>query len=145
MTSITEADRGLLARYLTAKDEQARLWDKFQAARHAGGPVAALRRQYDEAGAELAAMRATLGEPDQHDPMCCQRYSRLHHPAHSLAGCRWYGYESATEDEIKQLREDAREAGNSALALRCSYALEGDSAALAELSKIIEQAREAKS
>jgi hypothetical protein len=84
-------------------------------------------------------------EPDQHDPMCCQRYSRLHHPAHSLAGCRWYGYESTTEDEIKQLREDAREAGNSALALRCSYALEGDSAALAELSKIIEQAREAKS
>lgn len=89
MTSITEADRGLLARYLTAKDEQARLWDKFQAARHAGGPVAALRRQYDEAEAELAAMRATPGEPDQHDPMCCQRYSRLHHPAHSLAGCRW--------------------------------------------------------
>jgi hypothetical protein len=47
----------------------------------------------------------------------------------------------ATEGDIKRLRKGAWDVRNSPLALRCSYALEGDLAALAEVSRIIENAR----
>jgi hypothetical protein len=39
--------------------------------------------------AALDAMKDFAGWGGPHDPLCCQRYSFLHHPAVSVRGCRW--------------------------------------------------------
>jgi hypothetical protein len=43
-----------------------------------------------DAQARVDAMKAEAGEGQPGDPLCCQRYGRLHLPEFSVSGCRWY-------------------------------------------------------
>ena len=74
----TAADDLLMERYLFVKEVRE-----------------ALVAEHHEAKTRLAALRRLLdaaGEGAEDGPLCCQRYSRLHHPAFSVRGCRWYGW-----------------------------------------------------
>lgn len=82
MTSQTTGDQALLLHYLTVKDR----WEALVMVCAHGHGTALERLQRDQAEAALDGMKATAGEGQPGDPLCCQRYSRLHHPAFALAG-----------------------------------------------------------
>jgi hypothetical protein len=41
--------------------------------------------------ARTDALKEAGGPAEPGDPVCCQRYGRLHEPAFSVGGCRWLG------------------------------------------------------
>lgn len=86
--SITTQELDLLLRYLAA----AETWERLVSA-CAGNPQSeALMAERDRAEAKYDAMKAEAGEGTADDPLCCQRYGRLHRPCFSVSQrCRWYG------------------------------------------------------
>jgi hypothetical protein len=82
-TGVTRTASPLMARSRAAWERLVREWD------HApGDPVPAAVRLAEE---QVDVLKAVLGEPGSSDPLCCRRYSRLHAPVFSVAGCRWLG------------------------------------------------------
>jgi hypothetical protein len=85
----TGQDDLLMQRYLFVKE----LWESAVAEHHAAQAKAdQLRAWRDVAEAEHDAMKDAAGEPGPDAPLCCQRYSPLHHPGFALPGCRWFGW-----------------------------------------------------
>jgi hypothetical protein len=93
MSGMTAEDRDLLARYREVKDR----WERLTA-EHATEVMngtaweitSKFREQRDEAEREYDALKAEAGEGQPGDPLCCQRYGRLHLPEFAVRGCRWY-------------------------------------------------------
>lgn len=54
------------------------------------GTWQAARVVRDKAYAEMFDFKQQLGDPTADDPLCCQRYGRIHDRALSVPGCRWY-------------------------------------------------------
>lgn len=85
--SITTQELGLLLRYLAA----AETWERL-VSMCAGNPQdEGLRAERDRAEEKYDALKAEGGGAQPGDPVCCQRYGRLHRPCFSLSGCRWHG------------------------------------------------------
>jgi hypothetical protein len=82
----TRDDLALMKRY----SELRKWWDELVDRCSASPGNLALKRMRDHAGDRIDDLKASLGEPDQSDPLCCRRYSRLHMPAFAVSGCRWY-------------------------------------------------------
>jgi hypothetical protein len=78
-----------MAGYLAACDEWERLVAEWGTT---GKPGDAMPEAVKLAGARVDALKAVAGEGGPGDPLCCRRYGRLHRPAFSVAGCRWYGW-----------------------------------------------------
>lgn len=78
-------DLPTLAEYLSAKhaweDEVLKL-DYFKLTQQQ-------RDEFETSSDRINAMKTAYGEPNANDPLCCQRYGRLHEPAFSVTGCRW--------------------------------------------------------
>lgn len=51
-----------------------------------GAPVPDAIRSAED---RVDALKAGYGEATPQEPLCCQRYMRLHHPVFSVSGCRW--------------------------------------------------------
>jgi hypothetical protein len=81
-----------MTEYLAARDRVERLVEKYGADICAGTLSAGMRMSMDQARAEVDAMKEAAGEGGPGDPLCCQRYTRLHRPAFSVRGCRWLGW-----------------------------------------------------
>lgn len=76
-----------LAEYLAAKDECERLVDEWA---KTGKPADSAPQDVRRAEAKVDALKEEAGEAGPDEPLCCRRYSRLHCPVFSVAGCRWY-------------------------------------------------------
>lgn len=87
----TTADLELLARYRAAKGEWERLVREHGMTHVPGQPWPLAVK---EAEAQALAMKEAAGDGQPGDPLCCQRYTRLHLPEFALSGCRWYGVTS---------------------------------------------------
>src|ERR1700722_6666146 len=75
-----------MAEYLAAKGE----WERLIRECSRPGAAPELRGQLAAAEARFDALKAAGGEGGPDDPLCCQRYGRLHSPTFSVTGCRWY-------------------------------------------------------
>jgi hypothetical protein len=76
-----------LSAYLAAKAASERLTAEWVSSGYKPGDPAP---QYvRDAEARVGAMKRAAGEGGPDEPLCCQRYGRLHEPAFSVAGCRW--------------------------------------------------------
>ena len=74
-----------LTAYLAAKESCERLVNAWASSAQPGDQVP---DEVKEAKYRLDAMKAAAaGEAGPGEPLCCQRYSRLHHPAFSVPGC----------------------------------------------------------
>jgi hypothetical protein len=73
-----------MAEYLAAKGE----WERLVIECSRPGAAPELRGHLAEA--RFDALKAAGGEGGPDDPLCCQRYGRLHSPTFSVTGCRWY-------------------------------------------------------
>lgn len=90
---ITSArDAELMGEYLAAKEHYERVAAGYQ---DAISMVAAMRRARDEAFTALTDLKAKQGEATRDDPLCCQRYTRLHDRALAVPGCRWFEPEAS--------------------------------------------------
>jgi hypothetical protein len=78
-----------LAEYVAAADEWGRLVAKWAMT---GNPGDAVPEGVKLAEARVGALKAAAGEGGLRDPLCCQRYTRLHRPEFSVGGCRWLGW-----------------------------------------------------
>jgi hypothetical protein len=76
-----------MAEYLAARDEWERLVAEWATT---GKPGDAMPGAVKLAEARVDALKAAAGEGGPGDPLCCQRYGRLHRPTFSVPGCRWY-------------------------------------------------------
>src|ERR1700733_414087 len=75
------------AECLTAHYERGRLWAEVTGTWKPGDRVPeAVKR----AEARVDALKGAAGDGGPDDPLCCQRYGRLHHPVFSVTGCPWY-------------------------------------------------------
>src|ERR1700723_2199201 len=74
-TRITARRNAQLAEYLAVKYEWERLVRQYAVA---PGEPAELREQCHQAEARMDALKAAAGEGGPDDPLCCQRYSKLH-------------------------------------------------------------------
>jgi hypothetical protein len=89
-----------IAEYLAAKDRTERLVEKYGALIREGSLTPRLWRLIDQAWAEIDRLKEAAGEGGPDDPLCCQRYSRLHHPVFSVTGCRWYELRPQTAPSV---------------------------------------------
>lgn len=85
-------DARLMAEFLALKDAYDRVVAGYQ---DSISMVAAMRRARDRAFAALTDLKAGQGEPTRDDPLCCQRYTRLHDRALAVPGCRWFEPEAS--------------------------------------------------
>jgi hypothetical protein len=83
----TSVDAQVMFRYRAAKDAYDRLVVGLGPKHVPGRPWPPA--VYD-AAACVRAMKDEAGEGLPGDPLCCQRYGRLHLPEFSVSGCRWY-------------------------------------------------------
>jgi hypothetical protein len=81
-----QADPILLERYAAAKRE----WDALTIEAGHDPENAELRAKRDRAGKWHNAWAESLGEPGHGDPLCCQRYGRVHLPEFAVSPCRWH-------------------------------------------------------
>jgi hypothetical protein len=103
--SATPEDLALLGEYVAAREEYERLISKFGPAHTPGQDWPAVVYQ---AGDRVDALKDAAGEPQPGDPLCCQRYGRLHLPEFALQGCRWYGARPALV-QAEQAEDDAED------------------------------------
>lgn len=87
MPELAAEDRELMARYLGIKAAYEDIVAKAGPSHVPGTPWP---RPVGRLEAALDAMKEAAGDGQRGDPLCCQRYSRLHHPAFALSTCRWY-------------------------------------------------------
>jgi hypothetical protein len=84
---MSAGDAELLARYLEAKGEYHKLVAEWS---HTPGDR--VPEAVKAAEARWLGMKDEAGEAGPGDPLCCQRYGKLHAPSFSVAGCRWLEY-----------------------------------------------------
>lgn len=90
---ITDArDADLMAEFLAVRE----IYERHAGAyRDALDEVTRTRLARDTAFATLTDLRQRQGEPTGDDPLCCQRYGRLHLREHAVPGCRWFEAEAS--------------------------------------------------
>ena len=59
------------------------------------GTLASARAVRDKAYAEMFDFKQQLGDATPDDPLCCQRYGRIHQRELSVPGCRWFVSEAS--------------------------------------------------
>lgn len=90
---ITDArDAELMGTYLALKDAYDRSVTDYGGALD---EVTRTRQVRDKAHAELRDFRVSLGTPTHSDPLCCQRYGRIHVRDLAVPGCRWFEPEAS--------------------------------------------------
>jgi hypothetical protein len=83
----TTVDAQVIGRYRAAKAAYERLVEWLLPEHVPGTPWPPA---VTDALAAADAMKAEYGGPQPGDPLCCQRYGRLHLPEFSVSGCRWF-------------------------------------------------------
>lgn len=87
-TVITDAANArLMDEYLAVKERYERAVEDYQGAMD---EMTRTRGARDKAFAALSDLKAREGEPTHDDPLCCQRYGRIHHRTFAVPGCRWF-------------------------------------------------------
>lgn len=81
------ADADLMAEYMRLSE---RYHQAVRGIEQVLGTLAAARTERDKAYAEMFDFKQQLGDPTADDPLCCQRYGRIHDRALSVPGCRWF-------------------------------------------------------
>ena len=61
-----------------------------------GGHLSLVTKVVRLAEARVDAMKKAAGAGGPDEPLCCQRYPRLHHTVFSVAGCRWLQMETTS-------------------------------------------------
>jgi len=87
-----------LSRYQLASDTYEQLVTEAQ---QVAAKAAKLAAQRERARTELDLLRseAASAEPvTEADPVCCQRYGRMHQAVFAVSGCRWYEFRPVTPD-----------------------------------------------
>jgi hypothetical protein len=85
VSTLSPRELALMAEYRLAR----RLWEDLTAELPATG---AGRQNALAAQAVVDILKARLGEPGADDPLCCQRYGRVHDLSFAVQGCRWHGW-----------------------------------------------------
>ena len=85
--SVTVQELEQLLRYLAATEK----WERVVSACAQAPQSTDLHAERDKAKAAILAVEKQAGEVQPGDARCCTRQGRLHHPAYSAKGCRWYG------------------------------------------------------